>query len=330
MDTDLPPALNPERLAGPNLVTLRTKLRFRTRGLRNLLWMGHCAPSVMKSFLDLSGSGAEWPVKLAAGLPGGIGDTGFECGGITAPLIFFGLKYGLEEKHDGLPIIFDKGYGHFHGFLDRNGTPLCREIRGDNYRLTRCIRAVCTAPEIAAAASSQGGRSSISGDRREAYERLFSYLEAGNFHCAHQVLRRLTPIVPVSQDILDATSGFLGGTLFMGMTCGAFAAGVMALGFRMDEFENSLARVTRMIVLMKTGGNAFAEHINKFNRIMNQGSALAGWFSEEFGNTQCRAITGCDFSSAADVERFIQNDALARCRVIAEKVADKVRSLAQN
>src|SRR5512136_450784 len=74
------------------------KWHSRARSLSNLLRMGHCAPAVMKTFLDIGGSGAEWPVKMAAGLPGGIGDTGFECGGITAPLIYLGLRYGLEQK----------------------------------------------------------------------------------------------------------------------------------------------------------------------------------------------------------------------------------------
>lgn len=40
---------------------------------------------------------------MTAGLPGGIGNTGFECGGITSPLIQLGLEYGLSAKDDGLP-----------------------------------------------------------------------------------------------------------------------------------------------------------------------------------------------------------------------------------
>ncbi len=106
MAKDLSPALDTDRLAGLADLTSRKKLVFRKRSLGNLLKMGHCAPAVMKTFTDICGSEDERPVRMAAGLPGGIGDTGFECGGITAPLIFFGLRHGLREKRDGLPVSF--------------------------------------------------------------------------------------------------------------------------------------------------------------------------------------------------------------------------------
>jgi len=73
---------------------------YRRRGLNNLLKMGHCAPTVMQTLLDLGNTKEEWLVRMTAGLPGGIGNTGFECGGITSPLIQLGLEYGLSAKHD--------------------------------------------------------------------------------------------------------------------------------------------------------------------------------------------------------------------------------------
>jgi len=106
-----------------------------------------------------------------------------------------------------------------------------------------------------------------------------------------------------------------------------FAAGVMGMGLKMEELEKSLPRVVRLIVLMKTGGDAFAERLNKFNKFMNLGKRLADWFTAEFGGTQCQAITGCDFSSLKDVRRFIEADGLTGCRQLAEKVADKTRAM---
>jgi C_GCAxxG_C_C family probable redox protein len=302
---------------------------YRARSLRNLLKMGHCAPAVMKTSLQLFGPEEEWPVKAAAGLPGGIGDTGFECGGITSPLLLFGLRYGLRDLRDGLPLVFHVGHDHFRQFVDRNGSPLCSEIRGANNRLTHCIRAVCCAPEMAAAASGREGAGAIGGEQLEAYGLLYSHMAAGGFHCSHQVLDRLGPAILSSPGLLDATSGYLGGTLLKGMTCSAYAAGVMALGLRMGEAENSLARVIRMIVLMKTGGDAFADPVNKFNPFMNIGKGLAGWFTAEFGSTQCQAVTGCDFSSLESVRRYIETDGLGRCRDITAKVAGEVRRVSR-
>jgi hypothetical protein len=38
----------------------------------------------MQTLLDASETEAEWLVTLTAGLPGGVGNTGAECGGVTA------------------------------------------------------------------------------------------------------------------------------------------------------------------------------------------------------------------------------------------------------
>ncbi len=84
--------------------------------LSNLLKMGHCAPAVMQTLLDLGNSKEEWLVRMTAGLPGGIGNTGFECGGITAPLIQMGLHHGLSAKHDGLPTVIYAGHDYESDF----------------------------------------------------------------------------------------------------------------------------------------------------------------------------------------------------------------------
>jgi hypothetical protein len=58
---------------------------------------------------------------------------------------------------------------------------------------------------------------------------------------------------------------------------------------------------------------------------MNAGYRLSKWFRQEFGSTQCRAITGCDFSSISGVSKYIENNYVTRCREIAAKVAEKVQ-----
>jgi hypothetical protein len=78
---------------------------------------------------------------------------------------------------------------------------------------------------------------------------------------------------------------------------------------------------------MTFGGNAFDERINKFNRSMNAGYRMSKWFVKEFGSTQCLAITGCDFSTMTDVDRYIKTNCIPRCRMIAEKVAEKVQEI---
>ena len=302
----------------------RTRRMYRRRGLSNLLKMGHCAPAVMQTLQDLKNTDQEWLVSMCAGLPGGIGNTGFECGGLTAPLIQFGLEYGLSAKPDGLPAVIYAGHNYDQQFCKCNKSLLCKEILGDRRVPLPCIKVVRHAPELYRQTGCKDNTEVISGETREAFHLLYSHLSTNDFHCAHTVLKHLGDIIPITGGLLDGTSGFIGGTVFKGLTCSAFTAGLMAVGLKLGEIEDSFPRVVRMLVTMIVGGNALADHMNKFNRIMNIGNRMSKWFKKEFGSTLCREITKCDFSSSGDVQRYIGNGSLNTCKIIAEKVTRQV------
>ena len=295
-----------------------TARRLRNRGLANLLRMGHCAPSIMQAMLDVSETDAQWLVKLTAGLPGGIGDTGGECGGVTAPLVLLGLRYGQEKPVQGLPqelpIVVYKGHDVLRRFVACQGTTACREIRGDARVPLRCIGVARQAPALCAACMGADCAAAISPAQQEAFRRLYAHWREQEFHCAHAVFHDLEDTIPVSADLLNGASGFMGGTVFTGMTCSALTAGIMVLGLMLAEIENSHLRVLRMIGTMAVGGDAFNDDLNAFSKIMNLGHRLAQWFTTEFGSTQCGAITQCDFSTSEGVQRYIDDGGTARCR----------------
>lgn len=302
-------------------LSYKTKRIYRRRGLSNLLRMGHCAPAVMQTLLDLQIRKEEWLVIMTAGLPGGIGNTGYECGGITSPLIQFGLEHGLSAKNDGLPTVIYAGHDYLHQFQKCNNSLLCREILGNRRVPLPCIKVVRHAPELYIQTSRKDNTNAISDETREAFRLIYSHLSTNGFHCAHAVLNHLGNTIPVTQELLDGTSGFIGGTAFKGLTCSAFTAGLMAVGLKLGEIEDSNLRVFRMLAIMIAGGNAFADHLNKFNRLMNIGHRMSKWFTKEFGSTLCSEVTKCDFSSLGDVHRYIGNGSLTTCKIIAEKVA---------
>ena len=119
----------------------------------------------------------------------------------------------------------------------------------------------------------------------------------------------------------------MGGTLFEGMTCSALTAGVMALGLVFGEIEDSRPRVARMLATMALRRDALADDINAFNRAMNLGHDLAAWFETQFGSTQCRALTGCDFATADGVHAYIEHDGTTACARIARLVAERVAEM---
>jgi hypothetical protein len=281
----------------------------------------------MQTILGEADSKKEWLVKLMAGLPGGIGNTGFECGGVTAPLVLLGLGHGFAETHDGLPQVFYKGHDYCQRFLSCSNTLLCKEIRGRRRLPTPCIGVIRHTPGLYAQTGQNDSTASISGKKREAFRRLYAHMTATGFHCSHAVLQHLRHVVTLTQGLLDGTSGFVGGTLFQGYTCSALTAGIMAIGLKKGTIENSRLRVIRMIATMAVGGNAFKDDMNEFSRIMNIGSRVSAWFTEEFGSTQCRTVTGCDFSTLEGVSRYVEKDCATKCGAVAEKVARKVESI---
>jgi hypothetical protein len=300
---------------------------YRRRGLTNLLKMGHCAPAVMQTLLDLGNTKEEWLVRMTAGLPGGIGNTGFECGGITAPLIQLGLDHGLSAKHDGLPMVICAGHDYDQRFRKCNNSLLCKEILGDRRVPLPCIKVVRHAPELYRQTDCKDNTEAISGETREAFRLMYSHLSANGFHCSHAVMNHLGDIVTVTRELLDGTSGFIGGTVFKGLTCSAFTAGLMAVGLKLGEIEDSFPRVVRMLATMIAGGNALADHMNKFNRLLNIGNRMSKWFKKEFGSTLCSEITQCDFSSLGNVHRYIDNGSVTTCKIIAEKVAEQAKRI---
>jgi len=304
----------------------RSAAWLRRRSLSNLLRMGHCAPTVAQTMLEASGSEARWPVRLVAGLPGGIGNSGGECGGVTAPLVLLGLRHGRRRSAGGLPVVIEEGIELLRRFSACHGTLRCGEILGQARLPLRCVGVVRRAPELGAPALA-GGLAALPAARREAYCRLCAHLSGRGFHCAHAVLQELRPSIPVDAQLLAATSGYLGGTALQGLTCSALTAGVMALGLALGEIEDSRLRVLRMIGTMAVGGDAFRDDLNAFNRTMNLGHRLARWFAGRYGSLQCRAITGCDFATAAGVERYVAGGGVERCAALAREVAEEVDDL---
>lgn len=305
----------------PYNLNVKARQAYQYRSMITLLRMGHCAPTVMRTVLDITRNEQAWPVRLAAGLPGGIGNTEGECGGLTAPLIILGLRHGLNDMRDELPVLFDHGHAYCQRFFDENETLLCKDIQSGS---GQCIHAICHAAGLLAETQAADNGCAIPGEQREACSRLYGHLAEKRFHCAQAVFEHLQDALPVTQELLDASAAFLGGTLFMGMTCSAFTAGVMAIGLKTGEIENSYFRVIRMLV---GGMDILDEGANKFHRTINTGHRLSEWFCAEFGSTQCRSITRCDFSCMAGVEQYIASDSVTTCREIAKRVAEQVHNI---
>jgi len=297
---------------------------FNTKKLRtinNSLRIGHCAPSVMQTLIDIHHTGNEDLVLLSGAMAGGIAGPSTECGVLTAPLMFMGFMNKQDVDLPGRLKLIGMAQAYSARFASENKTSSCELIR--NRGMHSCKNAVhnfykdyswaCANPLI------------FGDEVKESYSFLLKNFEEEDFHCAHNVLRLLEGRVKVNEDMLDLTWIFAGGIAMMNRTCGALAGGVAALSSLNSRTENSYTRVARMNrLLRKKSNSAMDEDINNYNRAINQSDVLGEWFRREFGSLSCRDIWQYDFSRKRDSGSFIAGQCMKQCRLIAEKVAGQV------
>lgn len=306
-----------------------TRRNLQLKALRNVLRTGHCAPTVMRTLLEETrGAMDERMVVLTSGLPAGIADLRAECGAVTSAIVALGLEYGGDAGDGEIPRVITVGRRHMERFRGLHGAINCREIRKSEWNLLPCIRAICSSPEILMDLldkNAEGVPSDIDSETASAYSGLLKAFRDGEFHCAHSVLRELDDVIEVDEKVLRACWGFLGGTLLQGLTCGALTAGVLAIGSRLGEIEDSHIRVLKMTGRMIVGADPMREDVNRFNRAINTSHRLALWFEDQFGSTKCHDILEASFSSRKGVNKYLSENGMDRCREITRSVAQGVR-----
>ncbi len=310
----------------PGGISLDLTRKKQLMGLRNTLRMGHCAPAVMRTLMEIEGIPFDRMVLLSSGLPGGIGNLGRECGGITSSILFLGKDSNSWIKPGVIPPVLTQGRYFMEYFKKSNGSFFCTDIRKAG-GMKNCIKAICTSPEAAIdiKSGSCGKPFLLNKKTLDAFSTLQESFRASSFHCAHTVLRALKDLMTINDMMLNSSWGFIGGTLLTGNTCGALVAGVFAIGMLTGEIENSYFRVIKMHLSSKEKASSF--DANKFNRAMFTGQKLGHWFERRFGSISCRLLTKTDFESPIDVKKYIQKGGIEYCRSVGIQVVQQVRAL---
>jgi len=286
--------------------------------------MGHCAPSVMQTLLEINGIDNTEMVLYTGAMAGGIAGPDTECGCLTAPLMFAGFqKNGFNSIAEELNLLY-KSQLYVNEFIACNNSGICSKIRQGG--MSSCTKAVCTFHKPFSKAMSSTG--CLSGEATESYTGLLKAFEDHKFHCAHNVLHNLSSKFSITKELFGSSWIFIGGIAMLNRTCGALAAGVTALSAKTAKMEDSYSRVSKMNRLLRSKSNeAMNEDINNFNRSILLSEELGSWFRKEFGSTSCRDIWGYDFSKTKDSEEFISGRCMDHCAKMAYKVAQQVNTM---
>jgi hypothetical protein len=178
----------------------------------------------------------------------------------------------------GVPQSIVLGREYLRRFREVHGSVLCKDIGTQCMRC--CYRAVVLSPplfdEIA-----QGTRSANrpGNDTTAAvYSTLSIAMERARFHCANTVLDDLHDTVVVTDEMRAAATVFVGGMALSGSTCGALAAGAMALSAKTSGIERSRWRTLRMLVTMAfSPERALGDSMNAFNPALRVTASLVRW-----------------------------------------------------
>ncbi len=294
--------------------------------VKNLMTMGHCAPTVGRTLLQSQGIDDPRLIKLMAAMPGGIGNSGAECGGATAPLMHLGLQFGYDLSEENQVRVICLGQKYLEAFEERYGTLLCREISSRG-KIFPCLKVIYAAPGLTFDTIDEATPNDAETGTAPNVAAVLREFNARDFHCCHSVFRHLDGGSQFDQPLLRASWGFLGGTALKRLTCGALTAGVMAIGLAQGQIENRPHKVIQMIGRMLSGGDVMEEDLNRFNHSLHAAHKLVTWFEETYGSCQCGDLLK---SSASDPESwmtYLSEDGTEQCRTIAGRVAEKVQEI---
>jgi Putative redox-active protein (C_GCAxxG_C_C) len=296
----------------------------KIRTINNVHRMGHCAPSIMQTLLEINGVQNTNMVLYTGAMAGGIAGANTECGALTAPLMFIGYQNNnltrISEKLD----IISKAQSYVNEFSAFNGSSICNKIRQGG--MQACRKAMYNFYKPFSKALSNPAR--LSEEAKESYSLLLKTFDDNKFHCAHNVLNNLNSNFFITKEILDSSWVFIGGIALLTRTCGALTAGVMALSSVSAKIEDSYSRVARMNRLLRHENNkAMNEDINNFNRSINYSAELGVWFRNVFGSTTCYDIWGYNFSKTKGAESYISGRCMKQCEYIAKMVAQQVNMM---
>ena len=300
---------------------------FNTEKLKTINYirrMGHCAPGIMQTLLDINDIQNDNIVLYAGAMAGGIAGSNMECGALTAPLMFIGFRNNnivcLPDKID----IICKAQSYVNEFNSLNGTTICSRIRQKSN--SACMKTIRTFYKPFSDAVSSPVI--LSNETKESYSLLLKTFDDSKFHCAQNVLKNLNSNFLITKELIDVSWAFIGGIALLNRTCGALTGGVLAISSATAKIENSYSRVARMNRLLRNENNeAMNDEINNFNKSINYSEELGHWFRNEFGSTTCSDIWRLKFSVKNDVEKFISGHCMLQCSYITKKVAQKVSGM---
>ncbi|MBN2467774.1 MAG: C-GCAxxG-C-C family protein [Deltaproteobacteria bacterium] len=285
-------------------------------------------------------------LKASTGFAAGLSTMGDVCGMVNGGVLVLGknLSSRYPQAHERWKVI--ALCNNFYRRTESSvGTCNCGKVHGGRHLANNLRRALLTGKTVKCMEMLYKGSGIISdiisdpeavfvhddAGTKTGIKDLYAYFQCNGFHCCRSTLNKIQEVKDMDSSFLDkAVEGFIGGIGFSGTLCGAVTAGVLAIGLRfgIDPRRSGYKDTLRVLYqgLLKSDKVFRDEKVFKAARAFTHCQAIYKMVEENYGNCDCKTISGLDITNPAAIKTFIDDNGIEKCQRLSETIARETAS----
>lgn len=317
------------------------------QAVKGFIKMFSCSHSMlMASSQYLNVEVSEDLLKAATGFGAGISAMGDICGMVNGGAVAIGQKlsalHAAPDEKWKVALLCNALY---HRIRESAGMCSCGEVHGGKYLAKNFRRAILTGKTLKCFEMLSKGagilddlimddhdgleKSCIDQGKADRIREIYKYFQDQGFHCCGSTIKRIQEMSGKDLSALNAAgSGFIGGIGFSGTFCGSLIGGIMAisLAYGIDPRDIQYKDTAKIIYhgLVKNDKIWTDEKVFKPAKVFNYSQQLYKSVEKDYGNCDCRAISGLDIEKPASIEAYKSVNRIRNCKELSESIARQV------
>jgi len=161
---------------------------------------------------------------------------------------------------------------------------------------------------------------------------IYEHSRGNRFHCCRTTLESIQEKSGRDLSFLrEASTGFIGGIGFSGTLCGSIIGGVLAAGAThgVDPCKSDYGDTMKIIChgLLKSDKIWSDTRVFKAARAFQVSRKIYEMVESSYGSCDCRIISGLNVERPETFQAYVQENGIARCRGLADRIARETAAL---
>ena len=307
-----------------------------------------CAHAMLMVSSDQHQTQVDVPLlKAVTGFGAGVSTKGDICGMVNGGVVALGELlaplYVIPEE-EWKTVLF------CHEFYQRTkeaaGTCSCGEIHGGKHLAKDFRKAILTGKTFKCFEMLYKGSGILDDffshipytppffetEKADRIRTVYEYFRENQFHCCRSTLEYIEEKSGRDLSFLrDAATGFIGGIGFSGTLCSAVIGGVLAAGVvhgvnpRKSDYGDTMKIIYHG--LLKSDKIWSDPRLFKAARAFDVSRKIYEKVESSYGSCDCRVISDLDIERPETLRIYREEDGIARCRALAERIARETSTL---